>query len=49
MRMYGFNFFRYMCGLQCVIFVHVYVLSLFACDIIFYLKIIKIYVLIKAH
>jgi hypothetical protein len=44
MRMYDFDFFRYICGLQCVISSDVYVNSLFTYDTIFYLKIIKIYV-----
>jgi hypothetical protein len=38
MRMYDFGFFRYICGLQCVISSHVYVISLFTYDTIFILK-----------
>jgi hypothetical protein len=41
MRMYDFNFFRYICGLKCMISLHVYDNSLFTCDIIIYLKTIK--------
>jgi hypothetical protein len=43
MRMYDFDLFRYICGLQCVISSYVYVISLLTYDTIFYLKIIKIY------
>jgi hypothetical protein len=38
MRMYDFDFFRYICVLQCVISSHVYVISLFTYDTIFIYK-----------
>jgi hypothetical protein len=49
MRMFGFNFFGYICGLQCVIYSHVYVISLFTYDTILKFKIIKIYIFNKAR
>jgi hypothetical protein len=41
MRMYGFDFFRYICSLQYVISSRMYIISLFTCATVFYLKIIK--------
>jgi hypothetical protein len=49
MRMYDFDFFKYISGLQCVISSHVYIVSLFTYDIIFYLKLLKYIFLNKAH
>jgi hypothetical protein len=49
MRMYDFDFLKYISGLQCVISSHVYIVSLFTYDIIFYLKLLKYIFLNKAH
>jgi hypothetical protein len=47
MRMYNFDFFSYICGLQSVISSHIYVISLFTRVTIFILKIIKMCFLAK--
>jgi hypothetical protein len=47
MRMYNFNFFSYICVLQCVISLHIYAISLFTRVTIFILKIIKMCFLAK--
>jgi hypothetical protein len=44
-----FYFFRYICGLQCVVSLYVYAISLFTCDTIFILKKLKHVFLTKAH